>query len=220
VGNSSMTTLQHPIGILGGTFDPIHIGHLRFALEAHEQLKLDKVHLMPSFQPVHRTPPKASAEHRLEMINRAILNEPALYADPREIRLQKPCFTMDTLAAMREERPETPLCLLVGSDVFLELPTWHRFQDILNFSHIIIGHRPTFQVPHKGLLAEWMQAHQAKDMSTLHHHVAGHILLLPLPLLEVSASAIRTRIMTHDNPRYLLPETVYHYIQQQGIYHS
>ena len=112
------------LGILGGTFDPIHLGHLRMAIELYESLDLMKVHLTPCFRPVHRKLPVASPEQRLAMVECAVDSEPALFADPREIARKVPSYTIDTLLDLHEELPQTPLCLLMGIDAFLGFPSW------------------------------------------------------------------------------------------------
>src|SRR5687768_13270840 len=123
--------LSKAIGILGGTFDPIHLGHLRMAIELYESLNLARVHLIPCYTPVHRAQTVASAEERLAMVKAAIANEPVLYADDREIKSKKPSYTIDTLLSLKEEFPDTPLCLFVGIDAFLGFLSWHRWEEIL-----------------------------------------------------------------------------------------
>lgn len=206
------------IGILGGTFDPIHLGHLRMALELYEALNLAKVHIIPCFQPVHRKQSVASSEQRLAMVERAIANEPALYADPREIRRGGPSYMIDTLLSMRHDFPDTPLCLLIGIDAFLGFLGWHRWEEILDQAHIIIAHRPQYQLPTAGLIADILQQRLKQEANYIHQHLAGGILIRPITALEISATDIRKQIAMGKNPRYLLPDAVYDYINQFGIY--
>lgn len=206
------------IGILGGTFDPIHLGHLRMALELHEALQLLKVHVIPCYQPVHRKAPAASAEQRLAMVKCAVAPEPALYADAREIRRNNPSYTIDTLLEMRTEMPDTPLCLFLGIDAFLDFTSWHQWQQILEQAHIVVAHRPHYQLPSTGIIAELLQERLQQHSAYVHQHRAGGILLCPITALEISASEIRKQIALGRNPRYLLPESVYNYIKQHGTY--
>ena len=209
---------HQPIGILGGTFDPIHLGHLRLALELHDALQLARVHVIPCFRPVHRKLPAASPEQRLSMVETAVKNEPALYADNREIRRKNPSYMIDTLLEMRAEFPDTPLCLLVGIDAFLGFPSWHRWKDIMQEAHIIVAHRPQYQLPQTGVIADLLRERLLQDPVYIHQHKAGKIMLQPITQLEISASDIRKQIAMGRNPRYLLPDSVYEYIQQHGTY--
>lgn len=210
--------MHNTIGILGGTFDPIHMGHLRMALELHEALNLTKVHLVPCYQPVHRKMPVASPAHRLAMLQCAIQGEPALFADDREIRRGNPSFMIDTLLELRQEMPNTALCLLLGIDAFLGFTSWHRYQEILENTHIVIAHRPQYQLPASGIIADLINARLQPDVGYIHTHLAGGILLRPITPLEISASDIRKQIAMGRNPRYLLPDNVYDYIKQHGTY--
>lgn len=209
---------HHAIGILGGTFDPIHFGHLRLALELYQALNLDKVHIVPCYQPVHRKMPVASAEDRLAMVECAIADEPALIADSREILRQGPSYMIDTLLEMREAMPDTPLCLLVGIDAFLGFTSWHRWKDILNLAHLIVAHRPQYHLPVTGMIADLIRERSQQAVSFVHENMAGGILLQPITPLEISATDIRKQIAMGLNPRYLLPGKVYDYIKQHGTY--
>jgi nicotinate-nucleotide adenylyltransferase len=206
------------IGILGGTFDPIHLGHLRMALELTESLDLARTHLIPCYQPVHRKQPVASAEHRFEMVKCAVASEPLLYADDREIKRQGPSFMIDTLLEMRAEMPDVPFCLIIGIDAFLGFLSWHRYHDILNNAHLIVAHRPNYQLPVAGPIAELFKKHAQQELASIHDHLAGTILLKPITALEISATDIRKQIAMGRNPRYLLPDSVYDYIKQHGTY--
>ncbi len=206
------------IGVLGGTFDPIHNGHLRMALEFYESLDLTKVHIIPCHRPVHRKMPTASPEQRMAMVACAIANEPALYADPREIRRQSPSYMIDTLLDLHEEFPNTPLCLMLGIDAFLGFTSWHRWQDILQEAHLIVAHRPQYALPESGMIANLLNTHLQREVSFIHENMAGGIIFRPITSLDISATDIRKQIALGRNPRYLLPDSVYDYIKQHGIY--
>lgn len=206
------------IGILGGTFDPIHMGHLRMALELYETLDLASVHIIPTHQPMYRKAPVASPQHRLAMVKCAVSDEPALIADDREINRKGPTYTIDTLIELKNELPEIPLCLIMGIDAFLNLPSWHRWKEILDFAHIIVAHRPHYQLSPGGIVTDLAKEHQQHEIAYIHENMAGGILLRPITALEISATDIRKQIALGRNPRYLLPDSVYDYIKQNGIY--
>ncbi|HEU5281220.1 MAG TPA: nicotinate-nucleotide adenylyltransferase [Gammaproteobacteria bacterium] len=210
--------LEKPIGILGGTFDPIHLGHLRLAIELHDTLDLAKVHIVPCFQPVHRKEPEASPAARLAMVQVAVQNEPALLADATEIERQGPSYMIDTLLTLREQHPNTPLCLLLGIDAFLGFTSWHRYEAILENAHLIVAHRPQYHLPTTGMIADLLQARLETNSRAIHERLAGVIILKPITPLEISASSIRKQIAMGCNPRYLLPDAVYEHIKQQCIY--
>ncbi len=206
------------IGLLGGTFDPIHLGHLRMALELYQVLDLASVHIVPCRQPMHRKQPVATPEQRFAMVKCAIAAEPALFANDIEIQRKGPTYTIDTLLEMRKSFPGIPLCLMMGIDAFLGLASWHRWLDLLTYAHIIVAHRPHYQIPLDGSTAELLKTHLKEEASFIHENLAGGILLRPITALEISATDIRKQIAMGRNPRYLLPDSVYDYIKQQGIY--
>jgi len=209
---------QRAIGILGGTFDPIHFGHLRMAIELYQTLDLSEVRLIPCFQPVHRKLPAATPEQRLAMVEQAITNEPHLRVDAREITRQSPSYMIDTLLALRAELPDTPICLLLGIDAFLGFSSWHRWQAILDLAHLVIAHRPQYQLPHTGIIADIIKERLRPDINAIHEALAGTILFQPITSLEISATDIRKQIAMGKSPRYLLPDSVYDYIMRHGIY--
>ena len=213
-----MQTFRKPIGIFGGTFDPIHFGHLRTALELYQALDLTEVRLVPCYQPVHRKFPVATPIQRLEMVRCAIKNEPALVIEECEIQRKGPSYTIDTLEILKKKLTSTPLCLIIGIDALLGFPSWHRFEDILTLAHLVIAHRPQYQLPQTGIVADLLKERLVQTPEALHQQLAGHILLHPVTSLEISATDIRKQIATGKNPRYLLPDSVYHYIQQHSVY--
>lgn len=206
------------IGVLGGTFDPIHMGHLRMALELYEGLDLACVHLVPCYLPVHRKIPSASATDRLAMVKCAIASEPALLADDREIKRGTPSYMIDTLIDFHSEMPNTPICLILGIDAFLGFTSWHRWKEILDHAHIIIAHRPQYQLPSTGIIAELIKMRLQHEISFIHENLAGGIILRPITSLDISATDIRKQIAMGRNPRYLLPNSVLEYIKQHKIY--
>lgn len=210
-----------PIGVFGGTFDPIHFGHLRPALELSEQLSLQRMLLVPCSVPPHRPQPQASVEQRLAMLQRAVEGEPALQIDERELRRSGPSYMVDTLVSLRDELADTPLCLCIGVDAFLGLPGWHRWQELLQLAHIVVAHRPGWQLDEKsmkGELGALMNSHLERDVSAITEQKAGNILLCSVTQLAISATAIRKCIQAGRSARYLLPDAVWHYILEQKLY--
>ncbi len=213
-----MHNLQQPTGILGGTFDPIHFGHLRTALELRQTLDLAEVLIIPCYQPMHRKAPVATPEQRLAMVQQAIANEPSLRIDSCEIQRKGPSYTIDTLEILRKKLPHTPLCVIIGIDALLNFPSWHRYEDILKLAHLVVAHRPFYHLPQTGIIAELIKNRLVNSPLALHETLAGHILMHPVTSLEISATDIRKQIAMGRNPRYLLPDSVYEYIQQHGVY--
>lgn len=208
------------IGLLGGSFDPVHCGHLRLALEAREELKLDEVRLVPCGLPPHRAPPRASAEQRLAMLSAAMRGEPGLRVDDREITRPGPSYTIDTLASLRAEFPATPLCLILGMDAFLGLHTWRRWRELLGFAHIAVAHRPGWQMNAIGESGELLAKNRVTDVAELRGQKHGRIALWAMPALDISSSRIRALIAQGKSVRYLTPDAVCEMIHTQHIYRS
>jgi len=214
-----------PIGILGGTFDPVHFGHLRLAQEALEQCGLSSVHFIPTGTPPHRSAPQAAAARRLEMVRLALLGNPAFQLDARESGRTDPCYTVDTLAAMRGELgAQQPLCLLMGGDAFLQLHTWHEWQTLFTLAHIVViqraGEPPLGNAMTRAdtaLQAEY-QARLAPGSLALSESPAGAIMVIDMPALEISATDIRARCAAGKSIHYLLPQSVADFIQTQQLY--
>lgn len=203
---------------MGGTFDPVHFGHLRTALEIQQWLGVPCVHLIPSHRSVHRDQPKRSAEHRLHMVERAIADEPALLCDPREVQSDQPSYSIYTLEALRKELgTQVPVCMVIGMDSFLGLEQWYRYEDLLRLGHLIVVARPGVEFAPTPALEALLQAHQTSEHVLL-TTPAGGIVVHELTPLSISATQIRGLIAQGKSPRYLLPETVLNYIQDQHLY--
>ncbi len=215
-----MSYLAQPIGILGGTFDPVHFGHLRIALELQHAYHLAEVRFIPCWQPVHRASPVASPGQRLAMLACAVKNESTFKVDDCEIQRKSPSYMIDTIETLREKYPDTPLCLILGADAWSGFAAWQRYETILHLSHLIIAQRPSYPLPETGTVAVLLQQHLTQDASTLRESLGGHIILHPVTSLEISAAAIRNQIAQGQDPRYLLPDSVYDYIVKHHIYNS
>lgn len=209
---------QSAIGILGGTFDPIHIGHLRLAIELKQNLDLSRVILLPCHRPPHRQEPQASPKQRLSMVKAATRDEVSLEVCDLEIRRGGTSYMIDTLEILRDQFQNQPLCLLLGIDAFLGFPSWHRYLDILNLAHLVIAHRPRFQLPTRGLIASLLKKHGTTHSQDLHTRLNGCIYFSPITPLEISATDIRKQISLGRNPRFLLTDRVLRYIHTHHIY--
>jgi nicotinate-nucleotide adenylyltransferase len=203
------------IGLFGGTFDPIHYGHLRSALEVKEIFGLKEVRLIPSAQPPHREQPSATPLMRLHMLELAIKNQPGLIIDTRELNRNGASYMVDTLKSLRQEFPNEPLLLFIGSDAFNHLITWHQWQHLFDFSHIVVMTRPGFKTQN---LDDFFKARLAAGITELAHNVAGKLYFQQITQLDISATAIRNMIAEQQNPGFLLPDNVIDYIKQHQLY--
>lgn len=208
------------IAVFGGTFDPIHIGHLQSALEVRQALDLSAVRLIPAFVPPHREQPGCSAEHRLAMVRLAIRSSRHLVVDEREIERGGPSYTLDTLTSIREEIGDEPLIAVMGIDSFLTLPAWHRWRELTERGHILVLDRPGWCWELEEPLASFVAARLAEDLAPLRREPCGAIARLQTTQLEISATRIRALIGSGGSAGYLLPECVGGYIEEHGIYRS
>jgi nicotinate-nucleotide adenylyltransferase len=202
------TDIMQPIGVFGGTFDPVHYGHLRTAFELWQLLHLAEVRFLPTGNPPHRDPPLAGAALRLRMVRAAVAGLPAFTVDDREIRRSGVSYSVDTLAELRAEYPRRSLCLLLGMDAFLGLPHWHRWRELLELAHIVVAHRPGWKVPTMGPLGEVMVDHGTGSIRELHERTAGRIYVHAVTQLEISSTELRQLIVSGLDPRYLVPDEV------------
>lgn len=202
------------VAIFGGTFDPIHFGHLRTALELKQRLQLDEMRLMPCHVPPHRTKPHYGPIDRLRMVELAVAPEPELICDPREIQREGVSFMADTLETLREEFGEqTSLILVMGMDSFLSLPSWHKWEEIPQLAHIIVAARPGSVGPKQGIMGKFLHAREAMNIAELRTSGFGRVLLQKMTPLDISATYIRELIEQKLSPRYLLPESVWDYME-------
>ena len=207
-----------PIGIFGGTFDPVHYGHLRTAFEMLQALRFSEVRFMPCGDPPHRGKTYANAALRLEMVKQAIAGQSGFVADDRELRREGPSYSVDTLTALREEFQQRPLALMIGMDAFLGLPKWHHWRDILKLAHIVIAHRPGWRAPDMGLLGEMLAERGTHRIDDLHEADAGHIYIHDVTQLEISSTEIRELIAGGRDPIFLMPDAVRNVIKESGCY--
>lgn len=206
------------LGVLGGTFDPVHHGHLRLAIEMAESLGLAEVRLVPLHTPPHREPPRAPAALRLAMLTAAVAGTPYLKVDDRELRRAGPSYTVDTLEELRREAPARPLCLILGMDAFRGMQGWHRWQAITGLTHLAVARRPGSAPMPSGAIGTLVEQHGVSAPEDLKRHRSGRVFILDIPALDISASAIRARIEAGLSPRHLLPDAVLEIIEAHGLY--
>jgi nicotinate-nucleotide adenylyltransferase len=190
---------MNPMGIFGGTFDPIHYAHLRTAFELQQALRLKEIRFLPAGNPPHRDQPLASAQLRLQMVELATAGQPGFVVDDREVRKEGPSYSVETLGELRHEYPDRSICLIVGMDAFLSLPKWHQWQELLQLAHLVVAHRP-------GRIGD------------LHEQRAGCIYIHAVTQLEISSTEVRQLIAMGRDPRFLMPDAVRKLILETNCY--
>lgn len=208
----------------GGTFDPIHDGHLAIARAARDALGVP-VHLIPAADPPHRPPPGANATQRADMIELALQGEPGLLLDLRELRrarqLDRPSYTSDTLQELRQAQgPSRPIAWLLGADSFVGLPSWHRWQELCEWAHLVVAERPgsPLDAPLPEALAAWAQGRWVDSAAALVQAPAGRLWRLRQPLHAESASQVRGAIAHGGDWQSRVPQAVAGYIQRHQLY--
>lgn len=212
------------IALLGGTFNPVHFGHLRMAQELANTLDFSEVRFIPAANPPHKTAPDVSAEHRAAMVRLAIDGNPIFKFDERELHRTGASYTIDTLDSLRDELgDEVSLVLLMGSDAFTKFNTWHRWEEIIQRCHITLVQRPLSSslakkenLPKE--LETFLHNHYTENGDDLHTTAAGYVIMQHITALDISATAIRHTFEQKNSARYLLPESVIDYIRKHQLY--
>lgn len=202
------------IGIYGGTFDPVHYGHLRTALEVMENLALQSVRFIPCRVPPHRRQPRFSAQQRRRFLELALADAPGFILDTRELDRPGPSYMVDTLTSLRREVGEQPLCLILGLDAFLGLPGWHRWQSLFDLAHLVVMDRPGYWPEWQPPLLERVEHLGTADPQELRRVPAGRIYFTRVTRLDISGTLIRRCLKQGRDPRYLLPDAVLDLIKQ------
>lgn len=212
-------SLNRIIGFIGGTFDPVHHGHLRCALEIKELLALDEMRLIPCGDPYHRTADCSPAAVRVHLLEAALAGQQLLKLDKRELARAGPSYSYDTLLSLRAELgAQTSLCMVVGSDAYQELDRWHRWEELLDLGHLLVVERPGWQPVERSVLKALRARCEIDSAELLRSRPAGAILFLSLPLLDISSTRIRALIAAGRSPDYLLPEPTWQLIRQLHLY--
>jgi len=206
------------IGIFGGTFDPIHYGHLRPALEILDALSLDSMLFIPAGQPPHRRAPRAGADLRLAMVRAAVQGERRFQVDERELKRSGPSYMADTLVELKRDYPDAALVLVLGTDAFLGLSGWERWREIFDHAHVTVAHRPGWWLQAEGELASLLAERYVADAAAALKRPAGSILLRPVTQLEISSTRIREEAAAGRELRYLVPDAVRDLIVNSACY--
>lgn len=206
------------IVIFGGTFDPVHYGHLRAAWEARELLGADEIRFVPAGVPPHRQEPVTGAVHRLAMLKRGIGQDAGFSIDAREIRRPGPSYMVDTLAELRQEFGSSPLVLLIGQDSANSLDHWHRWKDLFSFAHLAIMSRAGDIQRYSKHLAGILRQRSVASPEDLPGEPGGKVVGIQVTSLAISSSSIRRIVGSGRSPRYLMPAAVLDYISAQGLY--
>ncbi|MDX1811594.1 MAG: nicotinate-nucleotide adenylyltransferase [Gammaproteobacteria bacterium] len=206
------------IGIFGGTFNPVHYGHLRVALECKMTLALDEMRMMICAQPPHRAHPDVTAQQRLAMLQLGLQQSNELILDNRELEREGPSYSVDTLKSLKSDYPDSALFMVIGSDSFQSLDTWHCWEEILDLCNIVIARRPDNLSDEESRMGQLLRDRFVDTTSKTDAFFAGKIIPVGVSQLEISATAIRDMIRGGMSPQYLLPENVLNFIKEQGLY--
>lgn len=208
-----------PLVLFGGTFDPIHFGHLRTALELQEVLNVPQINLVPTGEPVHKSSTGASAAQRFEMVRLAVESDAALLADDCELVSDEPCYTINTLMKKRAEVGEDlPIVLVMGMDSLLGIKSWSQWQQLTDYSHLLIVARPGYEPEFDSELHCFIDQHKVEDLNLLNSLPSGHLVMHQLTPMNVSATQVRKIIKQGSNPRFLIPDSVWNFIKHERLY--
>ncbi|MEE4294895.1 MAG: nicotinate-nucleotide adenylyltransferase [Xanthomonadales bacterium] len=207
-----------PIGILGGTFDPVHYGHLRAAVEVREMLGLFEVRMLPSARPPHRETPAAAPEHRFEMLRLATAADEFLVPDDSEMRRHGPSWMVDTLTGFRDRYGAQPLVLIIGQDAANALDSWREWRRLFELAHIAVMCRPGAAPAYAGELGAEMNRRQVSDAAVLRDAPAGGVVSMEISRLDIASTAIRALVAEGRPPLFLTPRSVIGYIREHGLY--
>ncbi len=215
-----MTGTGQGVAILGGTFDPVHFGHLRSAIEVREAVGAATIKLIPSFSPPHRNEPASTATDRLTMLRLATAEHADIEVDDREIRREGRSFTIDTLRSIRTELGEAvSLTMVLGFDAFVFLASWKDWRQLTDYAHVMVLDRPGSNgetIPTE--LEHFFEARFVNDPQQLAGNACGRFCRMTLTQLDISSSKVREILRAGRSPAYLMPSEVISYVQQRGLY--
>ena len=207
------------VALFGGTFNPIHFGHLNLASHLVDYLQLETLRLIPCASPPHRETPDVSAEQRMAMVQLAAAEQPAIIADDLELKRPTTSYSIDTIEQVRKDiGAQTPLFFCLGTDALLSIDSWHRWNELLQNCHLVVCSRPNYQLPGDGALANWIKQHLCENLSKIKKHPHGYIHPCKIPLLDISSTAIRDSIKCGKNIDQMTTESVVNYIKQHSLY--
>lgn len=214
---------QTAIGLLGGTFDPVHLGHLRIAIEVAEKLQLADMRLLPNYLPPHRDPPLLSPEQRLLALEQAVAETPELGLELSEWHavetgVAKAGYTVDTLRRLRDELGSAPIVFVVGDDAFAAIDSWKEYEALLGLCHIAVATRPGFKLPKGSVAEDWLQRYAPPSSDTIHNSAAGTVQRCDVTQLDISATQIRQLLADNRSPRFLVPDAILSLLEKNDEY--
>ena len=205
--------------MFGGTFNPIHFGHINLANHLVDYLQVKSVRMIPCAIPAHREAPNVSAEHRMAMLALATAENNAIVADDLELKRASTSFSIDSVIQVRQDiGAKTPLFLCLGMDSISTIDSWHRWSDLLDNSHIVACSRPNYQLPKDGVVANWIEQHLCEDLTQLKKQPHGYVHLCKIPLLDISSSSIRDSVKCGKNIDHMTTQSVINYIKKHSLY--
>ena len=214
-----MTNIKKNIGILGGSFDPIHFGHIKPSLALANEHNLDHIILLPCKISPFKDKIFASAEHRWNMVNMIAGNSKIFVADARELNRETPSYTYTTLCELRQElADETKLFWILGADALAGFPGWYEAEKIMHLCHVLVLRRPNYELPQHQQNLDWLKRYLCEDINQLDSKDTGHIYMAETELLDISSTQIRAMIGAGEQPKYMLPGVVWNYIRRNKLY--
>jgi len=216
--SENVVSVKEPLALFGGTFDPVHYGHLRCADEARQKLKLDQLAFLPCGSPPHRDAPRATTRQRLEMLHLGSAEFPRLLIDDREVRRDGPSYMVDTLHEIREEFPHRSLIFLIGQDAANLLHQWHRWENLFELAHLVVLTRPGERMEYRHDVNKQIQRRVGTDVQKLHDSMAGEVMHLEVTPIDISATTIKSIIRLGRSPGAMLPTAVLRYINENRLY--
>jgi nicotinate-nucleotide adenylyltransferase len=207
-----------PLGIFGGTFDPIHFGHIEPVIEAAKQVNIEKIALMPCHIPTHKIVSKTSSHHRLEMVKLICQQYPIFYPDDREIKRGIPTYSIDSIREFRQQHPKRSLCFFIGMDSLLTINKWYQWQELFGLCHFVVCQRPGHDTEFSPEIVRLLQDRQVTDPSELHLTPSGKIYIAETIKIAISSTNLRQRLQANLPVDKLVPKSVINYIQQYKLY--
>jgi len=217
--SSTKPIIQQAIGLFGGTFDPIHNGHITPILAAAQQLQLKQVLLMPAHIPPHKTQVVAPPHHRVAMLELVCQHQPLFTLDLRELKRQSTSYTIESLKEIKQEFPERAIIFFIGMDSLLTFTTWHQWQDIMNLCHLVVSARPRYGTDKiNQQTSDLLAKNQVENIFQLQEHSAGKILLIEESKLDISSTLLRQQLKNSNAEHPMLPYYIQRYITQHKLY--
>ncbi len=205
------------IGVYGGTFNPVHFGHLRTALEVKDIFALQQLHLIPCKLPAHRRTPSVSAEMRLRMLQLAVDDAKNIIVDRRELEREGPSYMVDTLRSLRQEHERQSIILFIGNDAFNKIQSWYQWEQLFEYAHVVVMTRPGYILQEMG---DFFNQRLIDEMDQLKEHPHGFLFFHDVTQLDISSTQIRHLVKQGNDPRFLLPDAVINYIKQHKLYQT